>query len=90
MAACSDYFLTAICGGKSTASVSVSDGASGSHMTIELQYVTMRGFAPLLEYAYTSELNVNASDVIDVLSAASYMQMFDVSRVYFSRKPFEV
>ncbi|CAK8692512.1 unnamed protein product [Clavelina lepadiformis] len=61
MAACSDYFLTAICGGKSTASVSVSNGASGSHMTIELQYVTLRGFAPLLEYAYTSDLNVNAS-----------------------------
>ena len=79
MAACSDYFLTAICGGKSTASVSVSDGPSGSHMTIELQYVTMRGFAPLLEYAYTSDLTVNSSDVIDVLAAASYMQMFDVS-----------
>ncbi|XP_078491580.1 uncharacterized protein zf(c2h2)-65 [Ciona intestinalis] len=76
MAACSDYFLNAVCGGKSTASVTVSPAG---HMTIEMQYVTMRGFAPLLEYAYSSELRANASDVIDVLSAASYMQMFNVA-----------
>ena len=79
MAACSNYFLTAILGGKSTASVSITEGPNGSHMTVELQYITLRGFSPLLDYAYTSELNVSASDVIDVLAAASYMQMFDVS-----------
>ena len=77
MAACSDYFLTAICGSKSNGSESASD--ADNNMIVELQYVTMRGFAPLLEYAYTSELNVKASDIIDVLAAASYMQMIDVS-----------
>jgi len=70
--------MTAILGGRSTASVSITDSAAGSHMSVELQYVTIRGFAPLLDYAYTSELIVNACDVIDVLAAASYMQMFEV------------
>lgn len=75
MAACSDYFLNAICGGKTTATVST---GSRGYVTVDLEHVTLRGFAPLLEYAYTANLQVNASDVIDVLSAASYMQMFKV------------
>jgi len=79
MAACSDYFLATICGAKNSPSVSVTNGPNGEHITIELKYVTVRGFTPLLEYAYSSDLHVNSSDVIDVLSAASYMQMFNVS-----------
>lgn len=78
MAACSDYFLNAICGGKTTATVTA--GEQG-YITVDLEHVTLRGFAPLLDYAYTSNLQVNATDVIDVLSAASYMQMFKVSWV---------
>ena len=76
MAACSDYFLTAICGDKADQQKTQD---TTSPITIELQYVTIRGFVPLLDYAYTSDLRVKAADVIDVLSAASYMQMFSVS-----------
>nr|XP_039259242.1 zinc finger and BTB domain-containing protein 46-like [Styela clava] len=76
MAASSDYFLNAICGGKTTATVT--PGEHG-YITVDLEHVTLRGFVPLLEYAYTANLQVNASDVIDVLSAASYMQMFKVA-----------
>ena len=78
MAACSDYFLTAICGDKA-ANGTTEPQDTANHITIELQYVTIRGFMPLLDYAYSSDLRVKAADVIDVLSAASYMQMFGVS-----------
>lgn len=78
MAACSDYFLTAICGDKA-ANGGEAPQDTTSPITIELQYVTIRGFMPLLDYAYSSDLRVKAADVIDVLSAASYMQMFSVS-----------
>lgn len=76
MAACSDYFLNALCGGKSTAIVRI-DRTAG-HMIVELEHVTVRGFTPLIEYAYTSNLQAAASDVIDVLQAASFLQMSKV------------
>lgn len=75
MAASSNYLLAAMRSEKAVVSV-----ADQNHTTIELDHVTTRGFAPLLDYAYTSELSVGAGDVIDVLAAASYMQMFDVSK----------
>ncbi|KAF3847211.1 hypothetical protein F7725_020239 [Dissostichus mawsoni] len=46
---------------------------------LDLHHVTVSGFAPLLEYAYTSTLSISTENIIDVLAAASYMQMFAVA-----------
>ncbi|XP_076867972.1 zinc finger and BTB domain-containing protein 44 isoform X2 [Brachyhypopomus gauderio] len=46
---------------------------------LDLHHVTVAGFAPLLEYAYTSTLSISTENIIDVLAAASYMQMFGVA-----------
>ncbi|XP_031428329.1 zinc finger and BTB domain-containing protein 44 isoform X2 [Clupea harengus] len=46
---------------------------------LDLHHVTVAGFAPLLEYAYTSTLSISTENIIDVLAAASYMQMFAVA-----------
>ncbi|XP_030632494.1 zinc finger and BTB domain-containing protein 44-like [Chanos chanos] len=46
---------------------------------LDLHHVTVSGFTPLLEYAYTSTLSISTENIIDVLAAASYMQMFTVA-----------
>ncbi|XP_063059568.1 zinc finger and BTB domain-containing protein 44 isoform X2 [Engraulis encrasicolus] len=46
---------------------------------LDLHHVTVAGFAPLLDYAYTSTLSISTENIIDVLAAASYMQMFAVA-----------
>ncbi|XP_023672059.1 zinc finger and BTB domain-containing protein 44 isoform X2 [Paramormyrops kingsleyae] len=48
-------------------------------VVLDLHHVTVSGFTPLLEYAYTSTLSINTENIIDVLAAASYMQMFAVA-----------
>ncbi|XP_057564050.1 zinc finger and BTB domain-containing protein 44-like [Hippopotamus amphibius kiboko] len=69
LAACSDFFRTKLVG-----------QAEGENKTVlDLHYVTVTGFIPLLEYAYTATLSINTENVIDVLAAASYMQMFSVA-----------
>uniref|UniRef100_A0A8C1TQ72 Zinc finger and BTB domain-containing protein 44 n=1 Tax=Cyprinus carpio TaxID=7962 RepID=A0A8C1TQ72_CYPCA len=77
LACCSD-FLRAKLSGKPAEEDTVIVGEDNKHV-LDLQHVTVAGFAPLLEYAYTSTLSINTENIIDVLAAASYMQMFAVA-----------
>ncbi|XP_056601169.1 zinc finger and BTB domain-containing protein 44 isoform X1 [Triplophysa dalaica] len=76
LACCSD-FLKAKLSGKQAEDETVIVGEE-KHV-LDLQHVTVAGFAPLLEYAYTSTLSISTENIIDVLAAASYMQMFTVA-----------
>lgn len=69
LAACSDFFRSKLVGQAEEESKSV----------LDLHHVTVTGFIPLLEYAYTATLSINTENIIDVLAAASYMQMFSVA-----------
>ncbi|XP_023564840.1 zinc finger and BTB domain-containing protein 44 [Octodon degus] len=69
LAACSSFFRTRLVG-------QAEDENKG---VLDLHHVTAAGFMPLLEYAYTATLSVNTENIIDVLAAASYMQMFNVA-----------
>ncbi|XP_059404238.1 zinc finger and BTB domain-containing protein 44-like isoform X2 [Carassius carassius] len=77
LACCSD-FLRAKLSGKLAEEDTVIVGEDNKHV-LDLQHVTVAGFAPLLEYAYTSTLSISTENIIDVLAAASYMQMFAVA-----------
>ncbi|XP_028840428.1 zinc finger and BTB domain-containing protein 44 isoform X2 [Denticeps clupeoides] len=75
LACCSD-FLRAKLSGKP----SEGEGRRAEDKPVlDLHHVTVAGFAPLLEYAYTSTLSISTENIIDVLAAASYMQMFAVA-----------
>lgn len=69
LAACSDFFRTKLVGQTEDENKNV----------LDLHHVTVTGFIPLLEYAYTATLSINTENIIDVLAAASYMQMFSVA-----------
>ncbi|XP_051842626.1 zinc finger and BTB domain-containing protein 44 isoform X2 [Antechinus flavipes] len=69
LAACSDFFRTKLVG----------QAEDDSKNVLDLHHVTVTGFIPLLEYAYTATLSINTENIIDVLAAASYMQMFSVA-----------
>ncbi|KAI1893464.1 hypothetical protein AGOR_G00123990 [Albula goreensis] len=68
LACCSDFFRSKLLG-----------RPDDHHEVLDLHHVTVSGFTPLLEYAYTSTLSINTENIIDVLAAASYMQMFAVA-----------
>ncbi|XP_019616367.1 PREDICTED: zinc finger and BTB domain-containing protein 44-like [Branchiostoma belcheri] len=42
---------------------------------VSLNELTLKGFEPILEFAYTSRIRLTSSNVFDILSAASYLQM---------------
>ncbi|XP_041090930.1 zinc finger and BTB domain-containing protein 44 isoform X1 [Polyodon spathula] len=69
LASCSEFFRTKLVGKLQEEDKCV----------LDLNHVTVSGFTPLLEYAYTSTLSLNTENIIDVLAAASYMQMFTVA-----------
>ncbi|XP_062844548.1 zinc finger and BTB domain-containing protein 44 isoform X3 [Trichomycterus rosablanca] len=75
LACCSD-FLKAKLSGKP---IEDEGGSEDNKVVLDLHHVTVAGFAPLLEYAYTSTLSISTENIIDVLAAASYMQMFAVA-----------
>ncbi|KAJ8368229.1 hypothetical protein SKAU_G00082570 [Synaphobranchus kaupii] len=68
LACCSDFFRSKLL-----------SRPGDHHNVLDLHHVTVSGFTPLLEYAYTSTLSINTENIIDVLAAASYMQMFAVA-----------
>lgn len=70
LACCSDFFRSALLG---------RGPEEPDPVVLELHHVTVSGFTPLLEYAYTSTLSISTENIIDVLAAASYMQMFSVA-----------
>uniref|UniRef100_A0A8C6SYD2 Zinc finger and BTB domain-containing protein 44 n=1 Tax=Neogobius melanostomus TaxID=47308 RepID=A0A8C6SYD2_9GOBI len=69
LACCSDFFRSKLVG----------RSEEEDKFVLDLHHVTVSGFAPLLEYAYTSTLSISTENIIDVLAAASYMQMFAVA-----------
>ncbi|XP_028275387.1 zinc finger and BTB domain-containing protein 44 isoform X1 [Parambassis ranga] len=69
LACCSEFFRSKLVGRP----------REEDKFVLDLHHVTVSGFAPLLEYAYTSTLSVSTENIIDVLAAASYMQMFAVA-----------
>ncbi|KAJ8276090.1 hypothetical protein COCON_G00078420 [Conger conger] len=69
LACCSEFLRAKLAG--------LPDGAD--KFVLDLHHVTVSGFTPLLEYAYTSTLSISTENIIDVLAAASYMQMFAVA-----------
>lgn len=70
LACCSDFFRSKLLGRPEN---------DDDKSVLDLNHVTVSGFAPLLEYAYTSTLSISTENIIDVLAAASYMQMFAVA-----------
>ncbi|XP_075892039.1 zinc finger and BTB domain-containing protein 44 isoform X2 [Nelusetta ayraudi] len=71
LACCSDFFRSKLLGRP--------EDDDDDKSVLDLDHVTVSGFAPLLEYAYTSTLSISTENIIDVLAAASYMQMFAVA-----------
>ncbi|KAM3875426.1 zinc finger and BTB domain-containing protein 44 [Diretmus argenteus] len=69
LACCSDFFRSKLVG----------RAEEEDKFVLDLHHVTVSGFTPLLEYAYTSTLSISTENIIDVLAAASYMQMFTVA-----------
>ncbi|XP_072094640.1 zinc finger and BTB domain-containing protein 44 isoform X2 [Mobula birostris] len=68
LAACSEFFRAKLV-----------NQSNADECILDLNHVTVSGFSPLLEYAYTATLAINTENIIDVLAAASYMQMFHVA-----------
>ncbi|XP_066515199.1 zinc finger and BTB domain-containing protein 44 isoform X2 [Hoplias malabaricus] len=75
LACCSDFLRTKLSGKL----CEEDSGTEDDKLVLDLHHVTVAGFAPLLEYAYTSTLSISTENIIDVLAAASYMQMFAVA-----------
>uniref|UniRef100_UPI003AADE752 zinc finger and BTB domain-containing protein 44 n=1 Tax=Centroberyx gerrardi TaxID=166262 RepID=UPI003AADE752 len=69
LACCSEFFRSKLVGRPE----------EEDKFVLDLHHVTVSGFTPLLEYAYTSTLSISTENIIDVLAAASYMQMFAVA-----------
>ncbi|KAM6958629.1 zinc finger and BTB domain-containing protein 44 [Aplochiton taeniatus] len=69
LACCSEFFRSKLVGRPD----------EEEKFVLDLHHVTVSGFTPLLEYAYTSTLSISTENIIDVLAAASYMQMFAVA-----------
>ncbi|XP_075994327.1 zinc finger and BTB domain-containing protein 44 isoform X2 [Genypterus blacodes] len=69
LACCSEFFRSKLVGRPE----------EEEKFVLDLHHVTVSGFAPLLEFAYTSTLSISTENIIDVLAAASYMQMFAVA-----------
>ncbi|XP_011226571.2 zinc finger and BTB domain-containing protein 8B isoform X1 [Ailuropoda melanoleuca] len=51
---------------------------SGRHSTASLDIVTSDAFATILDFLYSGKLDLCGENVIEVMSAASYLQMNDV------------
>ncbi|KAM8975484.1 zinc finger and BTB domain-containing protein 8B [Pelodytes ibericus] len=51
---------------------------SGRHSTASLDIVTSEAFSTILDFLYSGKLNLCGENVIEVMSAASYLQMTDV------------
>ena len=61
LAACSDFFRTKLVG----------QAEDENKNVLDLHHVTVTGFIPLLEYAYTATLSINTENIIDVLAGCS-------------------
>ncbi|XP_053560803.1 zinc finger and BTB domain-containing protein 8B [Bombina bombina] len=51
---------------------------SGRHITASLDIVTSEAFSTIMDFLYSGKLDLCGENVIEVMSAASYLQMTDV------------
>lgn len=73
LAACSDYFLSAVVWKKEL------------DMLITLpEEVTARGFAPLLQFAYTAKLLLNKDNILDVCRSVEILGFHNIEKTCFS------
>ncbi|KAM9320372.1 transcription regulator protein BACH1 [Gastrophryne carolinensis] len=72
LAACSDYFLSRVV------------QACSADLVITLpEEVTVKGFLPLLQFAYTSKLLVHRDDLLEIRKVAKLLEIHDVEETCF-------
>lgn len=72
LAACSSYFLSRIV------------GQLNADLLITLpEEVTLKGFAPLLQFAYTAKLILNKDNVSEVCKCAKFLGVYDIEESCF-------
>ncbi|XP_041066726.1 transcription regulator protein BACH1-like isoform X2 [Carcharodon carcharias] len=73
LAACSDYFLSTVAWKKDL------------DMLVTLpEEVTVKGFAPLLQFAYTAKLLLNKENVLDVCRSVEFLGIHNIEKSCFS------
>ncbi|GCB65077.1 transcription regulator protein BACH1-like [Scyliorhinus torazame] len=73
LAACSDYFLSTVAWKKDI------------DMFVTLpEEVTVKGFAPLLQFAYTAKLLLNKENVLDVCRSVEFLGIHNIEKNCFS------
>uniref|UniRef100_UPI00398E5FAB transcription regulator protein BACH1-like n=1 Tax=Pristiophorus japonicus TaxID=55135 RepID=UPI00398E5FAB len=73
LAACSDYFLSTVAWKKDL------------DMLVTLpEEVTVKGFAPLLQFAYTAKLLLNKENVLDVCRSVEFLGIHNIEKTCFS------
>ncbi|XP_077434542.1 zinc finger and BTB domain-containing protein 5-like [Vanacampus margaritifer] len=94
LAACSSHFKALISSGDSVDDISghsVDKVGGPSLMVLDPEVVTPEAFSTLLDMIYTSTLSLGASNVMDVLLAASHLHLNSVvkaCKLHLSRKNF--
>lgn len=97
LAACSSHFRALLSSSESAdddiggARVDRGEGGGPSVIELDPEVVTPEAFSTLLEMIYTSTLSLGASNVMDVLLAASHLHLNTVvkaCKLYLSRKNF--
>ncbi|XP_067848861.1 transcription regulator protein BACH1-like [Heptranchias perlo] len=73
LAACSDYFLSTVVWKKDP----------DMHVTLP-EEVTVKGFAPLLQFAYTAKLLLNKENVLDVCRSVEFLGIHNIEKTCFS------
>uniref|UniRef100_UPI00358E5392 zinc finger and BTB domain-containing protein 46-like isoform X1 n=1 Tax=Myxine glutinosa TaxID=7769 RepID=UPI00358E5392 len=81
LCASSRYFKSLFSGSGSEDLSNGIAGEGGKPMTVELEIGTARGFVVLLDFVYSARLGLAGDNVIEVMSAASYLQMTEVVQV---------
>uniref|UniRef100_A0A3Q0R4M9 BTB domain and CNC homolog 2 n=1 Tax=Amphilophus citrinellus TaxID=61819 RepID=A0A3Q0R4M9_AMPCI len=66
LAACSEYFLQALV------------GQAENGLVVSLPEVTARGFAPLLQFAYTAKLLLSRENIQEVIRCAEFLRMHNL------------
>lgn len=93
LAACSSHFRALLSSSDSSdeAGAQIGGQASASVMELDPEVVTAEAFSTLLDMIYTSSLPLSASNVMDVLLAASHLHLNAVvkaCKIHLSKKNF--
>ncbi|KAM6923801.1 zinc finger and BTB domain-containing protein 5-like [Xenentodon cancila] len=90
LAACSSHFRALLCSSEG-AGDSAADRSGPDLMELDPEVVTPEAFSTLLDMIYTSTLSLGASNVMDVLLAASHLHLNTVvkaCKLHLSRRNF--